>query len=190
MPATIEDYAVEEGDVFEFTEHVVSYLLPNGRLPVEDGRPQPKIAFLQMERKTDHLDELASFLNVSGVTADVLQAKLSPWRHVLRAELQAEHLLGLRAGGAAGAAPRGLAALLSPEEREQAGDAEVGLLAHRLLHSATGLFAPAAADSESEPSEESPSAALEAQIDAKFGELRAMMDEMPGEGFYVHERKS
>ena len=70
MPPTLELYAAGDDEAFELTEHVRSYLSP-GRVPVDEGRPQPRVGFLQMERKTEHLDELAAFLNVSGVTPDV-----------------------------------------------------------------------------------------------------------------------
>ena len=85
VPKTIEDYAAAEGDVFQFYEHLASYLHPGKDLLANltalliDGSP-PELAFLQMEHKTEHLDQLASFLGIFGdVTANLLNSTLTPW---------------------------------------------------------------------------------------------------------------
>lgn len=76
-PKTIEEYAKSHSDVFQMMKHIQSYLAAG------NGTFSPAIAFLQMERKTDHLDKLAHFLNVP---RSQLKKHLTPWSTARRRE--------------------------------------------------------------------------------------------------------
>lgn len=98
-PQGIEEYAAAGHDVFEMQKHIESYLNPH------PGPFQPKVAFLQLEKKTHHLGMLASFLGVgpneqrSDTAHDQLTKSLemwlSPWEVTSRAEVGAENQLGM-----------------------------------------------------------------------------------------------
>ena len=78
VPHNLAAYADAPTDVFEMQLHLESYLdAPS------DGSFHPKIAFLQIEKKTANLGKLAQFLNLSELD---LQAKLSPWEVAYRGE--------------------------------------------------------------------------------------------------------
>ena len=68
-PLTIGGYARVHHDVFQLQKHIESYLAVRNE--------SVGMAFLQMEKKTDHLDELARFLDVPRLE---LKKHLTPWR--------------------------------------------------------------------------------------------------------------
>jgi len=87
VPKNLDEYANATHDVFEMQKHIESYLdAPS------TGTFLPKIAFLQIEKKTANLGRLAQFLNLP---EGELTAKLSPWEFASRAELAAEQELGI-----------------------------------------------------------------------------------------------
>ena len=87
VPKNLDEYANASHDTFEMQKHLESYL----DAPIT-GSFLPKIAFLQIEKKTANLDRLANFLNLPEAE---LRAKLSPWEFASRAELAAEKELGI-----------------------------------------------------------------------------------------------
>ena len=90
VPKNLDEYANASHDTFEMQKHLESYLdAPS------TGTFLPKIAFLQIEKKTANLGRLANFLNLP---EGELTAKLSPWEFASRAELAAEQELGMGAG--------------------------------------------------------------------------------------------
>jgi len=90
VPKNLDEYANASHDTFEMQKHIESYLdAPS------DGTFLPKIAFLQIEKKTANLGRLANFLNLPEAE---LTAKLSPWEFASRAELAAEQELGMGVG--------------------------------------------------------------------------------------------
>jgi hypothetical protein len=90
VPKNLDEYANASHDTFEMQKHLESYLdAPS------TGTFLPKIAFLQIEKKTANLGRLANFLNLP---EGELTAKLSPWEFASRAELAAEQELGMGVG--------------------------------------------------------------------------------------------
>ena len=57
LPPTLEAYAMAEGEPFQMREHFESYL--NAVASWSADGDAPKVAFLQMEKKAEHLDRLA-----------------------------------------------------------------------------------------------------------------------------------
>ena len=89
LPPTLEAYAMAEGEPFQMREHFESYL--NAAASWKADGDAPKVAFLQMEKKAEHLDRLAAFL---GVEQSALELKVvSPWRDAEAAEAHAERQL-------------------------------------------------------------------------------------------------
>lgn len=82
MPRTIEAYAASKHDIFQMQKHIESYLTNRNNTGF-----RPALAFLQMERKTEHLDKLAHFL---GVPRLALKNHMSSWETACRAELADE----------------------------------------------------------------------------------------------------
>jgi len=87
VPKNLDEYANASHDTFEMQKHLESYLDAPSTGPF-----LPKIAFLQIEKKTANLGRLANFLNLPEAE---LRAKLSPWEFASRAELAAEQELGI-----------------------------------------------------------------------------------------------
>jgi hypothetical protein len=92
VPRNLDEYANATHDVFEMQKHLESYLDAPSTGPF-----LPKMAFLQIEKKTANLGRLAKFLNL---LEGELAAKLSPWEFASRAELAAEQELGMGLGDA------------------------------------------------------------------------------------------
>ena len=82
VPRTIEAYAASKYDIFQMQKHIESYLTNRN-----DTSFRPGLAFLQMERKTEHLDKLAHFLGVPRLS---LKNHMSSWETACRAELADE----------------------------------------------------------------------------------------------------
>ena len=82
VPGTIEAYAASKYDIFQMQKHIESYLTNRN-----DTSFRPGLAFLQMERKTEHLDKLAHFLGVPRLS---LKNHMSSWETACRAELADE----------------------------------------------------------------------------------------------------
>ena len=82
VPRTIDAYAASKYDVFQMQKHMESYLTNRN-----DTSFKPGLAFLQMERKTEHFDKLAHFL---GVPRLALKHHVSSWETACRAELADE----------------------------------------------------------------------------------------------------
>ena len=82
VPRTIDAYAASNYDIFQMQKHIESYLTNRN-----DTSFKPALAFLQMERKTEHLDKLAHFL---GVPRLALKNHMSSWETACRAELADE----------------------------------------------------------------------------------------------------
>ena len=82
VPRTIDAYAASKYDIFQMQKHIESYLTNRN-----DTSFKPALAFLQMERKTEHLDKLAHFL---GVPRLALKNHMSSWETACRAELADE----------------------------------------------------------------------------------------------------
>jgi len=82
VPRTIDAYAESNYDIFQLQKHIESYLTNRN-----DTSFKPGVAFLQMERKTEHLDKLAHFL---GVPRLALKNHMSSWETACRAELADE----------------------------------------------------------------------------------------------------
>ena len=76
VPRTIEAYAASKHDIFQMQKHIESYLTNRNNTGF-----RPALAFLQMERKTEHLDKLAHFL---GVPRLALKNHMSSWETACR----------------------------------------------------------------------------------------------------------
>ena len=182
LPPTLEAYAMAEGEPFQMREHFESYL--NAAASWTADGDAPKVAFLQMEKKAEHLDRLAAFL---GVEQSALDKVVSPWRDAEAAEAHAERQLAtaglsLLAGeGAVAAAEDALGAIAMERLRDAASLRRRGSAA-----AAAALLAmPPPSEAGTESHGTKASAAVIDAINAKFTALRQTTAALSGDGFFV-----
>ena len=186
LPPTLEAYAMAEGEPFQMREHFESYL--NAAASWSADGDAPKVAFLQMEKKAEHLDRLAAFLGVEQPALELLNQVVSPWREAEAAELLAERQLARASLLAADAAAQDEAALDAREDalgaiamerlrgRARRGDSASANLLDRENNppcSPPGLFC----DHDTSPD-------VVDAINKKFEELRRATEALPGDGFF------
>ena len=185
LPPTLEAYAMAEGEPFQMREHFESYL--NAAASWAADGDAPKVAFLQMERKAEHLDRLAAFL---GVEQSALEKVVSPWRDAEAAENHAERQLAtaglsLLAGeGAVAAAEDALGAIAMERLRDAASLRRRGGAAGAAAAAAL-LAMPPPSEAGTESHGTKASAAVIDAINAKFTALRLTTAALSGDGFFV-----
>ena len=189
VPRTLKAFAAAEGEPFQMLEHFQSYLNASTAGRKVGGKVfAPKVAFLRMEKKAEHLDRLAAFLGVEQPALELLNQVVSPWREAEAAELLAERQLARASLLAADAAAQDEAALDAREDalgaiamerlrgRARRGDAASANLLDRENNppcSPPGLFC----DHDTSPD-------VVDAINKKFEELRRATEALPGDGFF------
>ncbi len=183
LPPTLEAYAAAEGEPFQMRQHFESYL--NAAASWTADGDAPKVAFLQMEKKAEHLDRLAAFL---GVEQSALDKVVSPWRDAEAAEAHAELAtagLSLLAGeGAVAAAEDALGAIAMERLRDAASLRRRGGAAGAAAAAAL-LAMPPPSEAGTESHGTKASAAVIDAINAKFAALRQTTAALSGDGFFV-----
>ena len=188
VPRTLKAFAAAEGEPFQMLEHFQSYLNASTAGRTVGGKVfAPKVAFLQMEKKAEHLDRLAAFL---GVEQPALDKVVSPWRDAEAAEAHSERLLAtaglsLLAGeGAVAAAEDALGAIAMERLRDAASLRRRGGAAGAAAAAAL-LAMPPPSEAGTESHGTKASAAVIDAINAKFTALRLTTAALSGDGFFV-----